>query len=305
MITRMEEGKNMNTYFYMNEEKDESTFFKIPKALMKKELSNNAKLLYGILLDRNSLSIKNEWKDEKDRIYIYYSISNIMESLRCSKATAISVLKELENIDLVEKVRRGLGKVSKLYVKKIQDSTSKSVKEEAPSKNNKTKKVVFFYLSKSKKYTLRSKDIKPTEVKKLPPYNKTERSKTDGDFLSIHQDDVERYEKILKENIEYDVLKERFGKKLDEYVSIMLDVMMSDRKKIAGVNIQLLKNQFMKLNAEHMQYAIWSMEATKTQIKDIYAYIVKTLYHAPMTHRSYITALFNYHQNAHECEYVC
>lgn len=297
----------MNTYFYYGEEQKDNKFLKLPKVVMNnRELSNNAKLLYAVLLDRNSLSLKNEWKDKENKIYIYFPIEEIMEVLSCSKSTAIKALNELKTSDLVEQVKRGLGKVARLYVKKAEvDTKVVEFKSERPEKKQKKYKI-FFCRFGSKKWTLRGTKNTPQEVEKVVPHNKTKESKTDRDYnLSIYPErgegKIKTYEKILKENIEYGVLKERFGEEVDGYVSIMLDVMMSNRKSIAGVNIQLLKSQFMKLTMEHVQYVIWSMQKTKTQIKDIYSYIVKTLYQAPMTYSQYYTALFNYHDPIHIC----
>ena len=67
-----------------------------------------------------SLSIKNEWFDEKRRVYIIYTIDNIREDLGCSKEKAVKVLAELDadkGIGLVEKIRRGLGQPDIIYIK--------------------------------------------------------------------------------------------------------------------------------------------------------------------------------------------
>ena len=62
-------------YFY-GTESEQFSFYKLPKFLMKEEqfkgLSNDAKLLYALMLDRMSLSRKNEWLDEENRVYIIY-----------------------------------------------------------------------------------------------------------------------------------------------------------------------------------------------------------------------------------------
>lgn len=88
----------------------------MPKILIKddyfRQLSSDAKLLYGLMLDRMALSIKNEWRDESNRVYIIYAVESVMEDLGCSKPTAIKIMKELDSengLGLIEKVRRGLG----------------------------------------------------------------------------------------------------------------------------------------------------------------------------------------------------
>ena len=107
--------------YYYGSEADQFNFIRIPKRLITDplfaELSLSAKLLYGILLDRMSLSMKNKWLDKENRVYIIYQISEIMENLNMAEKTAIKTLKELEVVGLVEKKRRGLGLPSLLYVK--------------------------------------------------------------------------------------------------------------------------------------------------------------------------------------------
>jgi hypothetical protein len=85
-----------------------------------KNLSSDAKLLYGLMLDRMSLSMKNGWMDNQNRAYIIYTVDNIMSDLGCGKEKAVKVLAELDankGIGLIEKVRRGLGKPDIIYVK--------------------------------------------------------------------------------------------------------------------------------------------------------------------------------------------
>ena len=111
----------MEFNYYYGTQADQFTFIKIPKLLITDEifdeLSLPAKVLYGILLDRMSLSMKNRWFDSENRVYIIYQISDIQEDLRVSKNKAIELLRSLEQFGRVEKKRRGLGMPSLLYVK--------------------------------------------------------------------------------------------------------------------------------------------------------------------------------------------
>lgn len=87
------------SYFY-GKEAEQYSFYKIPKLLFTddyfKKISVEAKVLYGLMLDRMSLSVKNQWMDEEGRAYIYYSLEDIMDALRCSNKKAISIMKELD-----------------------------------------------------------------------------------------------------------------------------------------------------------------------------------------------------------------
>ena len=106
--------------FYYGQEAEQFTFYRLPKALITdsrfKDISNNSKLLYGLMLDRMSLSVRSGWFDEENRVYIKYSLKSIMVDLNCSKMTAVGLLKELQAIGLVDiEQRNGLANI--IYVK--------------------------------------------------------------------------------------------------------------------------------------------------------------------------------------------
>ncbi len=107
--------------YYYGTQADQFNFIRIPKAMLTEKtfssLSLQAKMLYGVLLDRMGLSMKNGWFDAENKVYIIYQIAEIQEDLGFSKKKAIDYLNELENFGLVEKKRRGLGLPSILYVK--------------------------------------------------------------------------------------------------------------------------------------------------------------------------------------------
>ena len=107
-------------YFY-GQSGELFSYFRIPKALFQdcrfRQLSTDARTLYGILLDRMSLSAKNGWLDEQGRVYIIYTVREVQESLCCGEHKAVKLFRELEDIDLIERKRRGLGRPSLIYVK--------------------------------------------------------------------------------------------------------------------------------------------------------------------------------------------
>lgn len=110
--------------YYYGIEAEQFSFYRVPRLLIKDErfkgLSSDAKLLYGLMLDRMALSMKNGWLDDENRAYIIYTVDSIMEDLGCGKDKAIKVLAELDTnkgIGLVERIRRGLGKPNIIYVK--------------------------------------------------------------------------------------------------------------------------------------------------------------------------------------------
>ena len=109
----------MFDYFY-NQENEQYLFLQIPKVLIKdarfKNLSGDAKILYGLLLDRTSLSKKNGWTDDEGRVYIIYTQEEIMEDLNCYQGKATKSMKELKDIGLINTVRRGTNKPNIIYV---------------------------------------------------------------------------------------------------------------------------------------------------------------------------------------------
>lgn len=102
---------------------EEVIFFRLPKILFTEErfrcISTSGKLLYGMLLDRVSLSAKNGWVDEKKRVYVYYTVSTVQEMLGCSANKALKLLAELEMMGLIEKKRQGQGKPAVILVKNL------------------------------------------------------------------------------------------------------------------------------------------------------------------------------------------
>ncbi len=110
--------------YYYGIEAEQFSFYRVPRLLIKdkrfKGLSSDAKLLYGLMLDRMSLSVKNRWFDEDNRAYIYYTVEEIMNDLGCSHGTCAKIMAELDNkkgIGLIEKKRQGLGRPDIIYVK--------------------------------------------------------------------------------------------------------------------------------------------------------------------------------------------
>lgn len=111
----------MHDYFY-GVQAEQFAFYRIPKVLFTderyKNISADAKTLYGILLDRMNLSAKNGWLDEKGRVYIIFTIEEIMKALGCADNKATKLLNELENkCGLIERKRQGLTKPNLIYVK--------------------------------------------------------------------------------------------------------------------------------------------------------------------------------------------
>jgi len=114
----------INLTDYVTSDTPDYEFCKAPKALFRlpelKKLSGNAKLLYIAILDRLSLSIKNGWRDEEGKVYVYFSLEDVCDEIFCSASTAVRLFQELDDqkgVGLITRKRLGLGKTSVIYVK--------------------------------------------------------------------------------------------------------------------------------------------------------------------------------------------
>ena len=177
-------GEPLKFDYYYGIEAEQFSFYRVPRLLIKDErfkgLSSDAKLLYGLMLDRMSLSMKNGWLDDENRAYIIYAVENIMEDLGCSKPTCIKVIKELDadnGIGLIEKKRRGLGKPDIIYVKNFASVPEKECAEK-PENTDVSTEVKNLYFKKERNLTSGSKETEPQQVKE--PDFKRENNLTSG-----------------------------------------------------------------------------------------------------------------------------
>lgn len=124
-------------YFY-GAQAEQFSFYRIPKALFTepnfRELSTDAKVLYGILLDRMSLSLKNQWLDAQNKVYIIFTVEEIMDALNCANQKATRLMVELEKqAGLIERKRQGLGRPNLIYVKNFAATINSKSREKGDS----------------------------------------------------------------------------------------------------------------------------------------------------------------------------
>lgn len=301
-------------YFY-GKEADTFTFYRIPKLLftepMFKNLSSEAKILYGLLLDRMSLSIKNGWFDEEGRAYIYFAIEDIAELLNCGKNKAVRSLQELEDVTgvgLIEKKRQGQGKSNILYVKNFiieekQNVTFGDSEEKAQG---------------SECYFLTSQNVKKGDSKIVKKniqevsiwgannnkmiYNNTSDTKSNLIVSADEGYDVMReYERLIKDNIEFDLLVARNpydNEVLYGIVDLMLEMVLAKADEVViscnRYPTELVKSKMLKLNSAHIEYVLDCMRANTTKVKNIKKYLLAALFNATTTMGSYYQAAVNY-----------
>lgn len=300
--------KKMTFNYFYGTEADQFSFYRIPKALFTgsyfKDLSSDAKILYGLMLDRMSLSIKNQWFDDKNRAYIYFSIEDIMELLNCGRNKAIKSMRELDDetgIGLIEKRRQGFGKVNVIYVKTFmpEKTDEKKFDEE---------------LQKFKKQTSVENE-EPAEVYILNP-NNTNLSDTEmNDNKSNHiisvdekrfdsdncSEDYQAYENLVKETIDYESLEVTHHddmRQVDEIVNLIVETVMCKNDKILIASnwypASLVKKKFLMLTYSHIEYVLHCMRGNTTKVKNIKKYLLAALFNAPSTMNGYYQAEVNH-----------
>jgi len=117
--------------------------------------------------------------------------------------------------------------------------------------------------------------------------------RTDG------MDLIDAYREIVKDNIEYEILTERYGKeRMDETVELMLEVILSKRPyiRIAGDDFpkEIVRSRFLKITSSHIEYVFDCIDKNTTKVGNIKAYLLAALYNAPATMDSYYRAEVNH-----------
>ena len=161
-------------YFY-GSEAEQFTFYRIPKILITsphfKKISDSAKLLYGLMLDRMSLSIRNGWLDDDNRAYIFFTTNDVMEQMCCGTEKATKMLAELDSekgIGLIERVKQGQGKPAIIYLKKFYEleDTARSTKlSEIESQDVQESKNKTFENRKTRLLKIESQDFRKSKNK--------------------------------------------------------------------------------------------------------------------------------------------
>ena len=206
-------------YFYKRDI-ERFQFFMLPKILVTgeqfKTISSDAKILYACLFDRISLSAKNDWLDKEGRIYIIFTIEEIMKTINRSRPTAVKALDELDKntrgIGLIERKRLGFGKPNIIYVK---DFTS----YEGEKLENQTSRSKDIELQEVKKFNYRSKETELQEVKKVDPTN-TNYIKTDYINTDFNQEQKTfgAFQNVFLSNKELSNLKTILSNQLENYI---------------------------------------------------------------------------------------
>lgn len=301
-------------YFY-GDESTQFSFFRIPRQLMTspmfKGVSTDAKLLYGMLLDRMGLSAKHGWYDDQGRVYIYFTVDEVRENLCCGNDKALKILAELDTkkgVGLIERVKQGQGKPTKIYVKRfttqaippqptepISPTPQPVPPARGPEVGNPDLQASGFPRSRHRES--RSADLGQSEG------SYTNQVQTDFSYPdpSIHpaappglMDRYEQEEKV-RQQINFDILAQKFSyDDVESLLELIVDVAASTAPTLRigreELSTETVRARFAQLDSSHVEYVLDALQNTTTQIRNIRAYLLTALYNAPVTMGQYYAA---------------
>ena len=280
-------------YFYTHEA-EQFAFYMVPKAIVEDapfcDLSNDSKLLYSIVLDRVKLSKKNGWIDGKGRVYIVFTIEEIQQVMHCAKQKATSMMRELEEIGLLEKKRQGLGKPNILYVKNFVRQGRKSKFQKYENHPSGGMEITLPEDPKSSGINNNQNHTEFIYPESFFPSAPTEEGLTEGHSLR---------EKIYKQ-IEYDCLCLRCQREqLDELVEIMMEVMLNRNGTIrigrdAEYPTGYVQERFSKITSMHIERVLEGIADNRGRVFNTKAYLLASLFNSVSTLEHHNTMQYNF-----------
>ena len=267
-------------YFY-GQSGELFSYFRIPKALFQdnrfRHLSTDARTLYGILLDRMSLSAKNGWMDEQGRVYIIYTVREVQESLCCAEHKAVKLFRELEQADLIERKRRGLGRPSLIYVKNFSSGLPKTQVQNCTNSNS----------------------CAAESTVQVRPKSQSDKNKTEmnNPFFPDETDRLtqrEQLEYYFYQALEVELLLRLYPDDEDtiyQIVDLLVDTCSTKRKmlRIAGDDkpAEVVRSRLKKLNADHIRFVLGCLAENTSSVRNMKQYLLAALFNAPTTMNLY------------------
>nr|DAK17621.1 MAG TPA: replication initiator protein [Caudoviricetes sp.] len=305
--------------YYYGEESEQFSFVRVPRVLFTDKehfgnLSNEAKLLYGLLLERMSLSRKNNWIDKHNRVYIIFPVEEIEESLDVGHEKALNLLKELDDqsgIGLVRKKRRGLGLPSILYVKNfiVKGEQNTDRVPTSRSTENEFQEVGKTDFKKSENQTSANPKNRLLEVRNSDSnnidINNTDMSYTYDQSINLPRTDFQNFspgdglidgidrntvEEEIKKQIDYDCLISHPDSSVvqmaEEIKDLMVDVLCGERSVVSEgkrVSEETAKSAYGKITFEHVQYVLQSLVNYPEKISRIDRFLTTSLFNSVYT----------------------
>ena len=316
--------------YYYGVEAEQFTFVRVPKVLFTDKehfgsLSNDARILYGFLLERMSLSRKNNLIDARNRVYIIFPIDEIAEIMGVCHEKALNILKELDEqngIGLVKKKRRGLGLPSILYVKNFIINDGVEAVPEKPSNHSEPQERLDNNAPTSRSRENRFQEVGKTDSNNTDK-NNTEMSYTDIQSINKSDADLQNFspgaapsvenaglidgidrnavEEAVKKQIDYDCLMsfkdDAVVKMVEEIKDLMVDVLCGERTVISEgkrVSEETAKAAYRKITFEHVQYVLHSLLNYPDKISRIDRFLTVSLFNSVYTLTNSTFAGFEY-----------
>ena len=277
----------MYDYFY-GRQAEQFSFYRVPKILFTEDkfwnVSTDAKLLYGILLDRMNLSAANGWLDDEGRVYIIFTIDEIKSALGCAEKKSVKLLDELEKkCGLIERKRQGLGKPNLIYVKNF---VTDAVERQFLNCQKDNSGIIENTIQDLSKGQGNNTDINNTEFSNTDPFFPSDSCGKDVDGT----DEFRRYYQYFYEQLYMDYLKKDFPydhDTLDLILHLIVEVMCSNRKQIRIASddkpTEIVRSTFMKLDSEHIRFVMDGFKENTTDVRNIKQYLLASIYNAPYT----------------------
>ena len=284
-------------YFY-GQQAEQFSFYRIPKMLFTDDrfwnVSTDAKLLYGILLDRMNLSARNGWMDAAGRVYIIFTLEETMAALNCGDNKATKLYNELEKkCGLIERKRQGLGKPNLIYVKNFVSGVDSIVESRFKSRENHDSGVGQTPIVESGKPRGNNTDTNYTD------YSDTDPFLSSGFCVKGTEGNGEwkQYYDYFREQLEFDILLSRYPydhNLLNSILDLIVETVCTRRKLIRIASddkpAEIVKSRFMKLESDHICFVIDCFKENKTDVRNVKQYLLAAIYNAPLTIDPFYTA---------------
>ena len=317
--------------YYYGAESEQFSFVRVPRVLFTDKehfdnLSNEAKLMYGLLLERMSLSRKNNQIDKHNRVYIIFPVEEIEESLDVGHEKALNLLKELDDqsgIGLVKKKRRGLGLPSILYVKNfiVKGEQNTDRVPTSRSTENEFREFGKTDFKKSENQTSENPKNRLLEVRKSDSnnidINNTDMSYTYDQSIARSQAGIQNFspgadglidaierstvEEKVKKQIDYDCLISHPDSSVvqmaEEIKALMVDVLCGERSVVSEgkrVSEETAKAAYRKITFDHVQYVMKSLVSYPDKISRIDRFLTVSLFSSVYTLTNSTFAGFKY-----------
>lgn len=305
--------------YFTADEVAKFTFYRIPKLLITdekfKNMSCESKMLYGLLLDRATLSKNKGWIDQSGKIYVYFKLEEAQEMLNIASGKAVKIFKELDSIGLIIRVKQGQGKPTKIYVMNFSrtaldcpikpspesldsetfdscDETKVKTCENRKSETSDSESKVKTCENRKSKLTkieshtfLIDKDTEISNTESSSSEDEDEKRKSEKSIKShITQDKLNTCVEHVKTQISYNELDS--SQLLDELVHVIAWVYLTPESEIpiSGVLIDtpIVVERFKQINQSHINQLIQKLQETDCRIKNPRNYLMTCLYNAPI-----------------------